>query len=161
MILHYRINTNDQTINNQTKQQSNKRKRDLSIKDSINNSIKSLSQLSISQETSKKMKNSTQETTVSIDHNSNHSNQEDITLYKRSKYLRMPRKLLLHSLRLQLKCSLKKKKEQKFILSRLTAIDQQFYLDQICYLYQTFFDQGLQHQIWPVSFKIVLSYVHD
>jgi hypothetical protein len=149
---------NDEIIHEQI-QQSNKRKRDQSQQNLLESSMKSMSQLSISQEAtaSKKMKKSTNETMSSNNDNNNQSNQNNIILYKPSKYLKMPRKLLLHSLRLQLKCSLKKKKEQKFILSRLTTIDQQFCLDQICYLYQTFFDQGLQHQTWPVTVIVVLS----
>jgi hypothetical protein len=68
----------------------------------------------------------------------------------------MPRKLLLHSFLLQLNYSLKKKKEQNFILSRLRIVDQQFCLDQIRNLYQTYFNLGSQHQIWPVNFTISL-----
>jgi hypothetical protein len=67
--------------------------------------------------------------------------------------LRTPRKLFLYSLHFQLIYPLKwKKKEQRFILSRLELFDQQFCLDQIRYLYQIYFDQGLKYQIWPVSF---------
>ena len=91
---------------------------------------------------------------------SNQINSQNYTLYKPSKYLKMPRRLLLHSLHLQLNCPLKKKKEQRFILSRLKIIDQQFCLEQIRYLYQTYFDLGLQQQVWPVSFNIILLYVH-
>jgi len=119
--------------------------------------FKSMSQLSISQGKSKKMKNSTQETKSLNDNNSNQSEQVNCVVYKPSKYLRMPRKLLLQSLRLQLNSPLKKKKEQSFISSRLEIVDQQFRLDQIRHLYQTYFDLGLQYQIWPVSLKFLLS----
>jgi DNA-binding transcriptional regulator YhcF (GntR family) len=146
---------NDQTIHEQP-HEPNKRKRDLSTQHSIQNSIKSMSQLSISQGVSKKMKNSTQETKSLNDSNSNQSEQVNYIVYKPSKYLRMPRKLLLHSLRLQLNSPLKKKKEQSFILSRLELVDQQFCLDQTHYLYQTYCDLGLQHQIWLVSLKFIL-----
>ncbi|CAF1535325.1 unnamed protein product [Adineta ricciae] len=61
----------------------------------------------------------------------------------------MPRKLLLHSLRLQLKHPLKRKKERHFIVERLQLLDQQFYLDHIRCLYQTYFDQGLKFHMWP------------
>jgi hypothetical protein len=102
---------NDQSVNNETKQ-SIKRKRDGSKQDLLNNSIKLISQLSISQEgVSKKVKISTNETTIRDNNNNNQSIQGICTLYKPSKYLKMPRKLLLHSLRLQLNYSLKKKKE--------------------------------------------------
>jgi len=114
-----------------------------------------MSQLSISQGVSKKLKCSLEETTSSKSDRLSQSNQDNLVLYKPSKYLKMPRRLLLHSLRLQLNCSLKKKKEQNFILSRLKTIDQQFCIDQIRYLYQTYFDLGLQYQIWPVSFKFI------
>jgi hypothetical protein len=52
---------------------------------------------------------------------------------------------------------LKKKKEQRFVLSRLKIVDQQFSLEQIRYLYQTYLDLGLQQQVWPVSFSIIAS----
>ena len=97
------------------------------------------------------MKNLTEETRSSNDDNSNQSKEDNRTLYKPSKYLKMPRKLLLHSIRLQLNYPLKKKKEQSFILSRLKIVDQQFCLDQVCHLFQTYFDIGLQNQIWSVS----------
>jgi hypothetical protein len=143
-------------IDEQPPREPNKRKRDRSTQSFINSSIKSLSQLSISQGASKKLKNSLEETNSSNDDDqSSHSNQHNFTLYKPSKYLKMPRKLLLHSLRLQLNYPLKKKKEQNFILSRLATVDQKFCLDQIRSLYQTYFDLGSQHQIWPVSFEIV------
>jgi len=52
--------------------------------------------------------------------------------------------------------SIEEKKEPRFILSRLTTVDQQFCLEQIRYLYQTYFDLGSQHQVWPVSSHILL-----
>jgi hypothetical protein len=120
--------------------------------------MKSMSQLSISQAASKKRKHSTDNTMSPLSNeNSNQLNQDNYTLYKPSKYLKMPRKLLLYSLRLQLNYPLKKKKEQKFLLARLKIIDQEFCLEQIYSLYQTYFDLGLQHQIWPVGFTTVLS----
>jgi len=110
--------------------------------------MKSMSQLSISQAAGrKKAKLSTVETMSPNTGMGSQTNSQNILLYKPSKYLKMPRRLLLHSLHLQLKCSLKKKKEQRFILSRLTIIDQQFCLEQIRDLYQTYFNFGLQHQI--------------
>ena len=74
--------------------QLNKRKRDSSEKDNIiNNSIKSLSQLSISQEARKnKMKKTTTDEGVSNDHQTMDINQCEGTLYKVSKYLKMPRR---------------------------------------------------------------------
>ena len=154
----------EQLLNNPTtkkqNKQSTKRKRDLSEQNLLNSSIKSLSQLSISQETAKKMKNSTSERMVSDDNHSNECSQDKDNLYKLSKYLKMPRKLLLHSLRLHLSDRLKKKKEKHFILSRLRIVDQQFCLNQIRYLYQTYFDQGAKYQMWPVSITEISFHVY-
>ena len=147
------------TTKNQNKQ-STKCKRDLSEQNLLNSSIKSLSQLSISQEAAKKMKNSTSENMITDDNHTNECSQEKDNLYKISKYLKMPRKLLLHSLRLHLNNRLKKKKEQHFILARLHIVDQQFCLNQIRYLYQTYFDQGAKYQMWPVSTTEISFHVY-
>jgi hypothetical protein len=107
-----------------------------------------MSQLSISQEAvPKKTKRSIVETMSSNNEISTQTSSQNYILYKSSKYLKIPRRLLLHSLHLQLNCSLKKKKEQSFILSRLKIVDQQFSLEQIRYLYQTYLDPGLQQQV--------------
>ena len=117
--------------------------------------MKSISQLSISQTgVPKKVKISTIQTMSSNTDTDSQTNSQNYMLYKPSKYLKMPRRILLHSLHLQLNCPLKKKKEQRFILARLTIIDQQFCLERLRKLYQTYFDLGLQHQVWPVSFSI-------
>ena len=108
------------------------------------------------QQTKKLKSSSEEEANSSKSDRLSQSNRDNIVLYKPSRYLKMPQKLLLHSLRLQLNHRLKKKKEQRFILLRLEILDQQFYLDQIRSLYQTYFDLGLQHQMWPVSIKIIL-----
>ena len=117
--------------------------------------MKSLSQLSISQEDvkTKKVKYLTNETILSGIHINIQSSGDELILYKPSKYLRMPRRLLLHLLRLQLNYTLQKKNEQKFILARLQLMDQQFCLEQIHYLYQTYANLGLQHQTWLVNYK--------
>ena len=106
------------------------------------------------------MKTSTSERMVSDDNHTNECSQDKKNLYKLSKYLKMPRKLLLHSLRLYLNNRLKGKKEQHFILSRLRIVDQQFCLNQIRYLYQTYFDQGAKYQMWPVSITEISFHVH-
>jgi hypothetical protein len=148
----------DQAIPEQA-HESHKRKRDdQSTQKTLNDSMKSMSQLSISQEAvRKKTKRSTVETMSSNNAISTQINSQHYTLYKPSKYLKMSRRLLLHSLHLQLNCPLKKKKEQRFVLSRLKIVDQQFSLEQIRYLYQTYLDLGLQQQVWPVSFSIIAS----
>jgi hypothetical protein len=122
-----------------------------------------MSQLSVSQAAlPKKTKLSSVEIIMlsNSEINTQTSSQND-TLHKPSKYLKMPRRLLLHSLHLQLNCPLKKKKkeEQRFVLSRLKIVDQQFCLEQIHYLYQTYFDLGSQEQVWLVSFSIITSIV--
>jgi hypothetical protein len=87
-----------------------------------------MSELSISQEAvSKKTKRSTVETMFSNTDIGSQMNSKHYTLYQPPKYLKMPRRLLLHSLHLQLSCPLKKKKEQRFVLSRLKIVDQQFF----------------------------------
>jgi hypothetical protein len=136
--------------------ESSKRKRDdPSIEKSLNSSMKSISQLSISQTgVPKKVKVSTVETMSSNNDTGIPANSQNYMLYKPSKYLKMPRRLLLHSLHLQLNCSLKKKKEQRFVLLKLKIIDQQFCLEQIRYLYQVYFGLGLQQQVWVVSLPI-------
>jgi len=164
--------TNNQSIfhEERTRKELNKRKRnqESNSEELLNSSMKSMSQLSIAQHTEeeeqkerfKKVKNSTDETRSSI--NDNNSYQSSLNehnhciVYKPSKYLRMPRKLLLHSLHLQLNHPLKKKKEQNFLLSRVRLFDEQFCLDQIRYLYQVYFDLGSKSYIWPVSFEIIL-----
>ena len=63
----------------------------------------------------------------------------------------MPKKLLLHSLRLHLNHPIKKHKEKSFILSRLRLLDEQFCIGMDKYLYQSYFDNGSKYKIWPVS----------
>lgn len=124
-------------VDNNQKTSSKIRKRQRSQENLLDTSIKSLSQLSLSQGTPKKIKLSTNET--------------PFTLYKPSKYLKMPRKLLVHSLSLQLNCSLKQNKMQRFTLTRLKIFDRKFCLNQTHDLYKTYFDQGAKYRIWPVS----------
>jgi len=115
-----------------------------------------MSQLSISQAAvPKKTKLSPVETMSSNNEISTQTNSQNYTLYKPSKYLKMPRRLLLHSLHLQLNCPLKK--EQHLVLSRLKIVDQQFCLEQIHSLCQIYLDLGLQQQVWLVSFSIITS----
>ena len=146
----------DQVIPEQAHQPKKRKRDDSSTEKSLNSSMKSMSQLSISQGTvTKKSEHSTAEATAINNEIIIEPKSQNYTFYKPSKYLKMPRRLLLHSLHLQLNCSLKKKKEQRFLLARLTIIDEQFCVEQIRSLYQTYFDFGAQHQIWPVSFPIM------
>ncbi len=107
--------------------------------------MKSISQLSISQPVVRKKTKLSMVEIISLNNGINtETDSQNDTLHKASKYLKMARRLLLHSLHLQLNCPLKKKKEQDFVLSQLRIIDQQFCLDQIRYLYQTYLDLDLQ-----------------
>lgn len=134
-------------------QQTQKRKRDTTDQQSINSSAKSLSQLSISQPSKKIMKdNIHQETRAFNDTAVVHKDRQ-----KASKYLRMPRQSLLRSLRLQLNLAIKKKKDQRFALSRLHLLDEKFCLDQSRYLHQTYLDLGSQYDLWPVSNNMIIS----
>lgn len=161
----------------------NKRKRDdqANSTELLGSSTRSLSQLSLSpqkqavaaageeEEVVKRMKHSirrkeqlssflnSDDVGDDDDDTSNHKELRDAdnncTLYKLSKYLRMPRSLLLQSLQLQLHGHrLKwKKKEKRFLFERLQLLDRQFYLHEIRCLYQFYFDQGAKYQTWLVS----------
>ena len=72
-------------------------------------------------------------------------------MYRPSKYLKMPKKLLVRSLRLQLNQTIKKRKEQRFIFARLQLLDRQFCLGLDLRLYQSYFTEGEHHKMWPVS----------
>ncbi len=99
----------DQAIPEQTHESRKRKRDDQSIQKSLNSSTKSMSQLSISQAAvPKKTKLSPVETMSSNNEISTQTNSQNYTLYKPSKYLKMPRRLLLHSLHLQLNCPLKK-----------------------------------------------------
>ena len=74
-----------------------------------------------------------------------------------SKYLKMPKKLLIRSLRLQLNHRIKKKKDQLFIVSRLQLLDRQFCLNLNLRLYQSYFTEGKHHKIWPVSRHFIIN----
>jgi hypothetical protein len=79
-----------------------------------------MSQLSVSQAAvPKKTKLSPVEIMLSNSEINTQTSSQSYTLYKPSEYLKMQRRLLLHSLHLQFNCPLKKKKEQRFVLSRL------------------------------------------
>ncbi len=107
--------------------------------------MKSISQLSISQPVVQKKTKLSMVETISLNNGINtETDLQNDTLHKASKYLKMLRRLLLHSLHLQLNCPLKKKKEQDFVLSPFRIIDQQFCLDQILSLYQAYLDLDLQ-----------------
>ena len=158
----------------------NKRKREdqANSTELLGSSTRSLSQLSLSpqkqavaaaeeEEEVKRMKHSMRRKeqvssffnsdSVRDDDTSNHKELRDAdnncTLYKLSKYLRMPRSLLMQSLQLQLHGRrLKwKKKERRFLFERLQLLDRQFYLHEIRCLYQFYFDQGAKYQTWLVS----------
>ncbi|CAF4750370.1 unnamed protein product [Rotaria socialis] len=123
------------------KNQSKKRKRFQLLNEDKPNVIKSLSQLSISQPLRKKTKN---EDKLASNSNNNNNNNN-----KSSKYLKMPKKLLYHSLRVHLYYPLKRKKEKIFILTRLQLLDWQFCLNLDLHLYQSYYTEGRQYKTWP------------
>ncbi|CAF1565017.1 unnamed protein product [Didymodactylos carnosus] len=130
--------------NEQMNTVTRKRKRDKSI----TNSMKSFSQLSISQRSSTKKHNSSMR-------------EIDLRFHRYSKYLEMPRGLLLRSLRLQLNHRLKKRNGQEYVLRRLQLVDERFCVDRIRYLYQSYLDLGLSDRIWPcVMKKIPMNQQH-
>ena len=150
---------NEQSIAVDHSRQSTKRKRDQSQLSLVSESAKSLSQLSLSRQKptestmTKKKKKSDHIVNASSDNEHRQTKDKIFTFNKSSKYLKMPKKLLLHSLRQQLNHPIKIKKEQSFVLARLQLLDHQFCLDQVRYLYQSFFDQGRRVQMWPVSIR--------
>ena len=73
-------------------------------------------------------------------------------LFRQAKYLKAPRTLQLHILRMHLKCLLKKRSEQIFIMARLKLLDQQFCIDLQRNLWQSYFDLGSANQLWPVCY---------
>lgn len=143
------------TSGNQT-EQAQKRKRDETDQQSINSSTTSLSQLSISQPSAKKMKDELQPQHLLAP---NDTTPDHTNMYKPSKYLRMPRQQLLRSLRLQLNFVMRKKKHQRFVLARLHLLDEKFCLNEHRYLHQTYLDLGTQYDLWPVSMEVV-AFVH-
>ncbi|CAF4011185.1 unnamed protein product, partial [Adineta steineri] len=135
--------------NHKNKKQSNKRKRSQQNNQQQNTTIRSISQLSISQQQPlpKKIKpnNRQNNMTTQAAAATTTTNNQSIT----SKYLHMPKKLLLHSLRHQLNHRIKKRKEKSFILSRIRLLDQQFCISMDQYLYQSYYADGFHYKIWP------------
>ncbi len=72
-----------------------------------------------------------------------------------SKYLKMPYKLLHHTLGIKLKHHLIKNKERTFVFSRLRSLDELCYMDSIHKLWQTYYHIGVQHQLWPVNIMLL------
>lgn len=139
-----------QSTHEQRNSVAEKRKRDRSTAHSVAHSVKSLSQLSISQRSSKKHKEMSGES-LSMDDALSDVGEIDLRLNKYSKYLKMPQRLLLRSLRLQLDHRLKKEIEQNYILRRLHLLDEHFCVDRIRHLYQSYLDLGTPDRTWPVS----------
>ena len=72
-------------------------------------------------------------------------------LFRPSKYLNMPKKLLFHSLTLHCNHMFKKRKEKHFVLRRLHLLDRQFCISLDLHLYRSYFTDGSHYHIWPVS----------
>lgn len=71
--------------------------------------------------------------------------------YRLPIYLKVHPNLLFRTLRLQLKHSLKKKNERRFLHHRLQLLDQQCRLILQQNLWQSYLTLGSEHQSWPVS----------
>lgn len=147
------IQTRTVTTSGYQMEQTQKRKRDTTDQQAISSSTKSLSQLSISQPAAKKMKDGLPPQHIRAVED---TNSDQMDGYKPSKYLRMPRQSLLRSLRLQLDFVMKKKKHQRFVLTRLHLLDEKFCQEEHCYLHQTYLNLGSQHDLWPVSMEVIV-----
>lgn len=57
---------------------------------------------------------------------------------------------------------MRKKSHQRFVVTRLRLLDEQYCLNQHRYLHQTCLDLGLQHELWPVSMEmtVVVHWLH-
>ncbi|CAF1418102.1 unnamed protein product [Adineta steineri] len=173
------VTTNDNTVTNtSTTSPSHKRKRDLTI----NQVVRSASQLSITTSPPKKMtktkiNNATTTTTAAtatttsvVTHNDN--------IYRCAPYLKRTSSILLQALRLQLEHPLKKKIEQRFIFQRLQLLDKQFCLEIHRFLWQSYLNIGSQQQqqqyTWPdeiytkfqtkdsrLCYQSIEKYIHD
>lgn len=73
------------------------------------------------------------------------------SIRRSSNYLKTSRGFLLNSLRGQINHSLKRKKEQLFVVSRLKLLDQRFCLSLNHDLWKSYLDIGSQEEVWAVS----------
>ncbi|CAF1489796.1 unnamed protein product [Adineta steineri] len=147
------VTTNDDKVkNNSATASSNKRKRDLTI----NQVVRSASQLSITTSPPKKMtktkiNNATTTTTATATTTSMVTHNDNI--YRCAPYLKRTSSILLQALRLQLEHPLKKKIEQRFIFQRLELLDKQFCLELHRFLWQSYLNIGSQEHsqqyTWP------------
>ncbi|CAF4438859.1 unnamed protein product, partial [Rotaria sp. Silwood2] len=71
------------------------------------------------------------------------------TNYKLPMYLKVHPNLLFQALRQQLKHTLKKKSERRFLHHRLQLVDQQCRVDLQRNLWQSYLTLGSEHQVWP------------
>jgi len=69
---------------------------------------------------------------------------------RKPKYLKVSRKLLIRTLRLKLQHRLVTQTEQNFAVSRLKVLDRQICIYLYRQMWQSYFDLGSKHQIWPV-----------
>lgn len=127
-----------------------KRKRDRSSQASMSSSVKSLSQLSLTQRSRKRPRPMIEKAASLADILCNVT-ELDIKWQKFSKYLKMPRYLLLHSIRHQLNYPLKQEDEQNYVIRQLQLIDRQFCMNHLRYLYKSYCDLNSSDHIWPVS----------
>lgn len=130
-----------------------KRKRDRSSQQSMASSVKALSQLSLSQRSHKRQRGMIEET-FSMDDSLSDVTDINLKLDQYSKYLRMPQKLLLRSIGIQLNYRLKEKDEHNYIIRRLQLIDEHFCVHLIRNQYQSYWYLGSSARLWPVSLTV-------
>ena len=136
----------------QSKRMTEKRKRHRSSQQSMASSIRSMSQLSLSQRSCKRRREMAEDSS-SMDDSLSNVTEINLKLERYSKYLRMPRKLLLRSIEIQLNHRLKRVDEQNYILRRLQLIDEHFCVQLIRNQYQSYWNLGNAALIWPVSLR--------
>ncbi|CAM4973951.1 unnamed protein product [Rotaria socialis] len=122
---------------------SNKRKRE---------PVRSLSQISISQPISKKVKKKQNIIRTTIPNSDK--------VYRVASYLKRLPRLLIQALGRQLDQPLKTKLEHRFIYSRLKLLDLQYCLNIHESLWHSYFDLGCEQQQWPDDFYKIAK-THD
>ncbi|CAF2130690.1 unnamed protein product, partial [Rotaria magnacalcarata] len=124
------------TLNQNIKKASIKRKRE---------SVRSLSQFSISQPEPKKVKKKQNIIQTLVP--------KPDKVYRVASYLKRPSRLLIQALGRQLNHPLKAKSEHKFNYSRLKLLDLQFCLNVHQSLWQSYFDLGYEQNQWPLNLQ--------
>jgi hypothetical protein len=77
---------------------------------------------------------------------------------RRPMYLKVLSNMLVQSLRQHLNHTLKKRTEQRYLYVRLQLVDRQFHFDLDRQKWQSYFDLGSQHCLWPVRCRCVIFF---